>query len=141
MSEAELLQLFDIDELLDGIPARSNINVFHVDEKYALRIARVEGRFPEHRHPNGDEGWLVFRGRLRIDSELGSVELGAGQGALVPRGILHSPLCLEDDTIVVVINVRGLEVEPVDSEALAGAGYVERDLAVIRGTEKGTDSP
>ena len=122
------LQAFDLHELLDDQPPRKNINVFHLDGDYALRIAKIHDRFPAHRHPNGDEGWFVYRGRMRIDSRLGSVELQAGQGALVPKGVEHSPVCLDDETLVLVFNVRGLDIDPVDEEEFHQLGFEERDL-------------
>ena len=43
-------------------------------------------------HPDGDEILYVVAGRVAVTLELGSaetVELGAGQGLVVPRGIWH----------------------------------------------------
>lgn len=109
---ADGFQHFNIIEKLAGHPPRTNFNVIQLDGKYNVRIAEVTGRFPWHRHLNGDEGWLIWRGRLRIDVEgRDSIELGPGDGTMIPRGVMHSPIALEAGTIVVVFNVDGFQHE------------------------------
>jgi mannose-6-phosphate isomerase-like protein (cupin superfamily) len=122
------LEKFDLEALLAPLPPRTNLNVFFVDDRYALRIARVRDTFPAHRHAEGDEGWFVYRGRLRIDTELGPVELSAGQGARIPKGMRHSPTALEEGTLVMVVNVRGMTIDYEHASDAAGAGFLERDL-------------
>ena len=122
------LPSFDIERLLAPHPPRTNLYVANLDGRYGVRIARIVGTFPAHRHPNGDEGWFVYRGRMRIDSEIGTAELGSGQGTVVPAGTRHSPTALEPDTIVLVYNVRDLQTIPDDEAALAAAGYTEQDV-------------
>jgi mannose-6-phosphate isomerase-like protein (cupin superfamily) len=128
------LRKFSIEELVAPHAARTNFNVAVVDGRYAMRIARIEGPFPRHFHPNGDEGWFVYRGRMRIDSELGAVELGPGEGTLIPQGVKHSPTALEEGTLVLVINVRGFAMVPDDPRELAASGYREIDLGAGDGT-------
>lgn len=88
----------------------------------------ITGTFPAHRHPNGDEGWFVYRGRMRIDSEIGIAELGPGEGTVVPAGTTHSPTALEPGTIVLVFNDRDLQTIPDDAAALAASGYTEQEV-------------
>lgn len=122
------LRSFDIEQLLAPHPPRTNFYVADLDGRYGVRTAMITGTFPMHRHPNGDEGWFVYRGRMRIDSEIGSTELGPGQGTVVPGGMRHSPTALEPGTIVLVFNDRGLETIPDDAAALAASGYSEREI-------------
>lgn len=121
------LTKFNIEELLADAEPRRNFNVAYVDGAYAMRIAKVRGQFPRHYHPVGDEGWFVYRGRLRIDSDQGSVDLGPGEGTLVPRGVRHSPTCLEEGTMVLVINRKHFEMVPDDPEELANSRFSEED--------------
>jgi len=122
------LPSFDIERLLAPHPPRTNLYVAHLDGRYGVRIATIVGTFPAHRHPNGDEGWFVYRGRMRIDSEIGSAELGAGEGTVVPAGTRHSPTALEPGTMVLVFNDRDLQTVPDDEAALAASGYTEREV-------------
>lgn len=117
----------NIDSLLEGHPPRTNFNVLRLDQSYNVRVARVSGRFPWHRHLNGDEGWLIWKGRLQIDIRgSDSIVLGPGDCATIPKGVFHSPICLEDDTTVVVFNVKDFEHEFVDAEPAVG-DFVEHD--------------
>ena len=124
----EALKKFSIEGTLAGQPPRKNFNVIQLDGKYNLRIARIAGRFPWHRHTNGDEGWLVWQGRFRIDLEDGrSIEMAAGEGTRIPMGMRHSPVALEDDTIVLCFNVANFQHEFVDESPDLG-GFSEQDL-------------
>ena len=122
------LPSFDIEQLLAPHPPRTNLYVALLDGRYGVRIARIVGTFPAHRHPNGDEGWFVYRGRMRIDSEFGTAELGPGEGTVVPAGTRHSPTALEPETTVLVFNDRELETVPDDAAALAASGYSEQEV-------------
>ncbi len=127
---------FNLDELLEGLPPRTNFNVAYLDDAYAIRVAKIRGTFPRHFHSNGDEGWFVYKGRLRIDSDLGSIELGSGEGIVVPKDLQHSPTCLEEGTLVLIVNVKGFKTVPLDESELANSEYREIDLA---GNAKGNE--
>jgi mannose-6-phosphate isomerase-like protein (cupin superfamily) len=114
-------------KLLENQPARANFHVLEIDRNYTLRVARTAGRFPWHYHPHGDEGWLVFEGRLRIETEDGAVELERGDCTAIPRGMRHSPEALVPGTIVVIFNLRNLGIVLDDPGADLG-GYRESDL-------------
>jgi mannose-6-phosphate isomerase-like protein (cupin superfamily) len=54
-------------------------------------VVKVAGEFVWHAHPDTDDFFLVLDGRLAIDLEDGSVELGPGELFVVPRGVRHRP--------------------------------------------------
>lgn len=114
-------------ELLAPQPPRTNFHIIRVDEHYSVRVAKVVGRFPWHFHPDGDEGWLVFEGRLRIDTVLGSVELGRGDFTVIPRGMRHSPEALAAETVVVIFNRRDLGMA-LDEPGADLGGFQEHDV-------------
>lgn len=121
------LRVFNVFDALEGLPPRSNLNMFRLDGRYNLRIARVEGRFPWHKHLNGDEGWLILQGRLRIDIQgQPSQEMGQFEGTMIPNGLVHSPIALEDDTVVAVFNIDQFQHEFVEENPDVGA-FDERD--------------
>ena len=114
-------------EILEGQPPRSNFHVIEVDQRYTVRVAKVAGRFPWHFHPHGVEGWFVFEGRLRIDTEKGAIDLERGDFATIPRGQRHSPEALLPNTIVIIFNLRELGMVLDDPHAELG-GFKERDI-------------
>lgn len=124
---------FNVEELLGRHPPRTNFNVASVDSAYVIRIAKIRDTFPAHHHPNGDEAWFVYKGRVRIDSDTGSVELTTGEGTVVPRGLRHSPTCLEQGTLVLVMHTRGLRTVALSEAEHAASGYTETDLYSTEG--------
>jgi mannose-6-phosphate isomerase-like protein (cupin superfamily) len=117
-------------DLLAPHPPRTNFHVVRVDERYSVRVAKIQGRFPWHFHPSGDEGWLVFEGRVRIDTEIGAIELDRGDITVIPRGLRHSPEALIPETTVIIFNLRDLGMVLDNPNADTG-GFQERDLAKV----------
>ena len=74
---------------------------------YQLKIARLEGDFVWHDHPDTDEAFFVIEGRLRIDLPDGFVEVSAGEFFVVPRGVKHKPYA-EHEVKVMLIEPRGV---------------------------------
>jgi mannose-6-phosphate isomerase-like protein (cupin superfamily) len=130
MSDHLLPAVVNVDKLLAPHPPRQNFNIINVDSDYAVRVARVEGRFPWHYHPNGDEGWLVWRGRLQIDTAAGSISLGPGDFSTIPAGLRHSPLALEPGTTVIIFNRKELGLVLDDPQADLGGFALHPDPAL-----------
>jgi mannose-6-phosphate isomerase-like protein (cupin superfamily) len=64
--------------------------IAEVDDAY-VKVAKVHGTFGWHAHQDEDELFLVLRGRLRIDTDAGAIELGEGELFVVPKGVRHNP--------------------------------------------------
>jgi mannose-6-phosphate isomerase-like protein (cupin superfamily) len=111
----------NIDELLAPLEPRKNMNIISLDDdNYSVRVAKIKGRFPWHSHPHGDEGWLVWKGRMRLESADRSVELGPGDFTVIPRGTVHSPIVLEEGTVVIIFNRTQLGMDLVDESVDLG---------------------
>lgn len=59
---------------------------------YDVKLARLEGEFVWHSHPDTDELFLVLEGNLRIQLRDGDVQLAPGELYVVPRGVEHRPI-------------------------------------------------
>src|SRR3984957_17706171 len=69
--------------------------VGEVDDSY-VKVAKVKGSLAWHSHDLEDELFLVLKGRLRIEMEHQSVELGAGEMFIVPKGVRHNPVAEQE---------------------------------------------
>ena len=58
---------------------------------YDIRLARIQGEFVWHTHPETDEVFLVVSGTLTLQLRDGDVVLSPGQLYVVPKGVEHCP--------------------------------------------------
>jgi quercetin dioxygenase-like cupin family protein len=69
-----------------------------------VRMAAIQGEYHWHKHEEDDEFFFVVDGKLLIDLEDRVVELGPGQGLMVPRKVMHRTRAQERTTILMVEN-------------------------------------
>jgi mannose-6-phosphate isomerase-like protein (cupin superfamily) len=69
---------------------------------YHLKIAKIQGEFIWHSHPETDEVFLVIKGDLTIKLRDGDVHLRAGELCVVPRGVEHKPAAKDECQILMV---------------------------------------
>ena len=68
---------------------------------------RRGGEYHWHKHDSDDEFFYVVDGRFWIDLEDRVVELGPGQGVVVPKGVLHRPRA-QERTVVLMVETAGI---------------------------------
>lgn len=54
-----------------------------------VKLVKVAGEFPWHRHEHEDEMFLVWKGRFRVEFRDHMVDLGPGEFVVVPHGVEH----------------------------------------------------
>ena len=69
-----------------------------------VRLGVVKGEYHWHHHDNDDDFFYVVEGRLLIDLEGRTVELGPRQGFVVPRGVEHRTRAPERTIMLMVEN-------------------------------------
>ena len=69
---------------------------------YHFKIARIEGEFVWHDHPQTDEVFIVLKGQLELQLREGSVILNEGELFVVPIGVEHKPVAKEECHILLV---------------------------------------
>ena len=75
--------------------------VAELDDSY-VKVAKVLGTLTWHSHDNEDELFFILKGKLRIEMESGSVELGEGEAFVVPKGVRHNPVADEECQIMLI---------------------------------------
>ena len=69
-----------------------------------VRLGVVQGEYHWHKHDDDDEFFYVVEGRLLIDLEGRTMELGPREGTVVPKGVLHRTRAPERTVILMVEN-------------------------------------
>lgn len=67
-----------------------------------LKLVKFAGVFPWHRHEREDELFLVWRGHMTIEfRDRPEVILKAGELCVVPRGVEHRTIALEEAEVLI----------------------------------------
>ena len=74
-----------------------------------VRLGVVRGEYHWHKHDDLDEFFYVVEGRFLIDLEGRTVDLGPGQGFVVPKGVVH---CTRAPERAVILMVEGAGIIP-----------------------------
>jgi len=75
-----------------------------------VRLGIIEGEFHWHKHDNDDEFFFVLSGKLFIDLEDRTIELGKDQGVAVTKGVMHRPRAPQK---VVMLMVETAGIVPI----------------------------
>jgi mannose-6-phosphate isomerase-like protein (cupin superfamily) len=83
------LEHIDVQALVDAVTHPwYNETLCRVNDS-VVRLGVVQGEYHWHQHDTEDEFFYVVEGRLLVDLEGRTVELGPGQGFVVPKGVRH----------------------------------------------------
>jgi len=69
-----------------------------------VRLGVVQGEYHWHQHDQDDEFFYVVEGKLLIDLEGRTMELGPRQGTVVPKGVMHRTRAPERTVMLMVEN-------------------------------------
>ena len=69
---------------------------------YQFKLVKIQGEFVWHDHPDTDEVFIVLEGSLEIEFRDGKVTLEAGEMFVVPKGIEHKPVAIDECKIMLV---------------------------------------
>ena len=98
------LELIDEKALADACEYQwYNQTLCKVNES-VVRLGVVQGEYHWHKHDLDDEFFYVVEGRLFIDLENRTVELGPRKGFVVPKGVVHRTRAPERTVILMVEN-------------------------------------
>jgi mannose-6-phosphate isomerase-like protein (cupin superfamily) len=81
-----------------------------------VKLAKLEGEFVWHSHKHEDELFLVLRGELIIELRSGQVVLGPGELYVVPKGVEHKPIAIQEVSVMLFEPSSTLNTGNVDNE-------------------------
>ena len=67
-----------------------------------VMVVKVQGEFVWHAHPETDDFFLVLKGNLVIQLRDGDVKLGPGDLYVVPKGVEHRPVAVEETHLLLI---------------------------------------
>lgn len=74
---------------------------------YQFKLAKVQGEFIWHDHPDTDETFIILDGELRIEFRDHEVTLRQGEMYVVPKGVEHRPVA-ESECHILLIEPKGV---------------------------------
>jgi mannose-6-phosphate isomerase-like protein (cupin superfamily)/molybdopterin converting factor small subunit len=96
------LELIDVKAIANSCPHKwYNQTLCQVNDS-VVRIGVVEGEYHWHKHDAEDEFFYVVEGQFLIDIEGRTIELNAGQGTVIPKGVMHRPRAPQRTVILMV---------------------------------------
>lgn len=84
-----------------------------------VNLVKFQGEFVWHDHGDEDELFLVLKGGFRMEFRDRSVALTAGEFLIVPKGVEHRPVAIEE-----------VEVMLFEPAAIQHTGEVDSPLTV-----------
>lgn len=69
---------------------------------YQFKVVKIAGDFVWHTHADTDEAFIVLEGILRIDFRDHSIELNAGEMAVVPKGVEHKTFAAQEAKLLLI---------------------------------------
>ena len=69
---------------------------------YDVTVVKVQGEFIWHKHDDTDDFFLVLKGRLTIQLRDRNINLMPGEIFVVPRGVEHKPVALEETHLMLI---------------------------------------
>jgi mannose-6-phosphate isomerase-like protein (cupin superfamily) len=106
-------ELIDIPEIVASNQEKwFNQTLTKVNDS-VVRIGIIEGNFHWHKHNEDDEFFFVLEGKLMIDLENETIELGPKQGTTISKGVLHRPRAPEK---VVMLMVESSDIIPTGDQ-------------------------
>lgn len=66
-----------------------------------VKLVKFQGEFPWHVHADVDELFLVWRGRMAVETRERRFDLGPGELLVVPRGVEHRTLADAEAEVLV----------------------------------------
>jgi len=67
-----------------------------------IMVVKAKGDFVWHKHDDTDDFFLVIKGRLTIEMRDRSVTLGPGELFVVPKGVEHRPVAIEETHVLLI---------------------------------------
>ncbi len=90
---------------------------------YQFKLAKMQGEFVWHSHADTDEVFIVLDGAMVLEFRDKAVRLAAGEMDVVPKGVEHRPVAV-DECCIMLVEPRGM----VNTGEAGGAYTAQNDV-------------
>ncbi|KAI9155027.1 RmlC-like cupin [Paramyrothecium foliicola] len=95
-------QSTSIPKLFDSFTEKWSPRLVAAINDHHVKIAKIDGEFIWHAHPNSDELFYLISGKLRLKIEgREAVVMQVGDMFVVPKGVRHRPVA-QDASIMMI---------------------------------------
>jgi mannose-6-phosphate isomerase-like protein (cupin superfamily) len=81
-----------------------------------IKLAKFKGEFIWHKHDFEDEMFLIVKGKFTMEFRDYSVELFENDFLIVPRGVEHRPVALEEVSVLLFEPVSTINTGDINNE-------------------------
>ena len=89
---------------------------------YHFKLARIQGEFIWHSHPETDEVFVVLQGEMVIELRDQVLKLSEGEMCVVPKGVEHKPTADSECQLMVIEPAGTLNTGDVEGEITSTEG-------------------
>lgn len=90
------IQKVNVAEKLNSVDAYWSPKIVGELNQQHVKIAKLKGEFVMHHHEKEDELFYVVKGKLFIELNDKTLELGPGEFVVIPKGVEHKPYAPEE---------------------------------------------
>ncbi len=81
-----------------------------------VKFAKIKGEFVWHKHEEEDELFFVLEGKFNMEMRDKTIELNKGEFLIVPKGVEHRPVAIEEASIMLFEPASTLNTGNIISE-------------------------
>lgn len=81
-----------------------------------VKLVKLKGEFVWHHHDHEDELFYVVKGKLRMEFRDKIVEIEPGEMIVVPKGVEHKPVAVEEVHVMLFEPATTLNTGNVENE-------------------------
>lgn len=96
------MQKINLDQKFGLISAYWSPKIAGELNDHYIKLAKLKGEFIWHQHDQEDELFLVVKGQLRMLFRNQEITLNEGEFLIVPRGVEHKPVAVEEACVVLL---------------------------------------
>ena len=97
------MEVINLKEKGSKIPNLYQYEIIAKMNSHNFTTVRVKDRTLDfHTHPDSDEVFLIVDGQMKLEFKDKTVELKAGEMCVVPKGIVHRPICTTEVTCLLI---------------------------------------